>query len=168
MQGPAPRIGSATGSDGGQRVTRVLIVDDEPDILLMLRVNLEADGFETALAADGETALRRIAEERFDVVLLDVMMPVMDGWGVLQGLSGESDAPRVIVVSAKSSDRDVLRALELGASDYVKKPFSPEELSALIAQIAAFSADQLGAHRLSVMSRHSGLEDHPWEKLTGK
>lgn len=139
-------------------MTRVLIVDDEPDILLMLRVNLEADGFETALAADGETALKRIGEERFDVVLLDVMMPVMDGWGVLQGLGGEADAPRVIVVSAKSSDRDVLRALELGASDYVKKPFSPEELSALIAKLAAFSPDQLDAHRLGVMSRHSGLD----------
>lgn len=129
---------------------RVLIVDDEPDILLMMRVNLEADGFETALAADGETALRRIDEERFDVVLLDVMMPVMDGWGVLRGLSERStNTPRVIVVSAKSSDRDVYHAIDLGAADYVTKPFSPVELSELIARVAAFSPAELEGHRLA-------------------
>jgi DNA-binding response OmpR family regulator len=125
----------------------VLIVDDEPDILLMLRVNLEADGFETALAADGETALRRIEEERFDLVLLDVMMPVMDGWGVLQGLSADAAAPRVIVVSAKSADRDVARALHGGAADYVTKPFSPVDLSDLIHKVVGYSAEQLAAHR---------------------
>jgi DNA-binding response OmpR family regulator len=128
-------------------VTRVLIVDDEPDILLMLRVNLEADGFETALAADGETALRRIEEERFDLVLLDVMMPVMDGWGVLRGLSADPGAPRVIVVSAKSADRDVARALQAGAADYVTKPFSPVDLSDLIQKVVAYSDQQLDAHR---------------------
>lgn len=137
-------------------MTRVLIVDDEPDILLMLRVNLEADGFETALAADGETALRRIDEERFDVVLLDVMMPVMDGWGVLQGLSEDPAAPRVIVLSAKSSDRDQLRALELGASDYITKPFSPEVLSQLITKIASSNGDQVKAHRMDAMRRITG------------
>jgi two-component system alkaline phosphatase synthesis response regulator PhoP len=125
----------------------VLIVDDEPDILLMLRVNLEADGFETALAADGETALRRIEEERFDIVLLDVMMPVMDGWGVLQGLSGDPNAPRVIVVSAKSADRDIARALQQGAADYVTKPFSPVDLSALIQQVVNYTDEELIAHQ---------------------
>ena len=128
-------------------MTRVLIVDDEPDILLMLRVNLEADGFETALAADGETALRRIGEERFDVVVLDVMMPVMDGWGVLEGLSHDAGAPRVVVLSAKSSDRDVARALQLGAADYVTKPFSPVDLSELLQRVASYSHEELGAHR---------------------
>jgi DNA-binding response OmpR family regulator len=131
----------------------VLIVDDEPDILLMLRVNLEADGFETALAADGETALRRIEEERFDLVLLDVMMPVMDGWGVLQGLSDDGTAPRVIVVSAKSSDRDVARALEMGAAAYVTKPFSPVELGELIQRVLDYSPEQLDAHRRATMTR---------------
>lgn len=134
-------------------MTRVLIVDDEPDILLMLRVNLEADGFETALAADGETALRRIEEERFDCVLLDVMMPVMDGWGVLQGLAADPASPRVIVVSAKSADRDVARALNGGAADYVTKPFSPVDLSALIHKVVAYSPEQLDAHRRNRVSQ---------------
>jgi DNA-binding response OmpR family regulator len=135
----------------------VLIVDDEPDILLMLRVNLEADGFETALAADGETALRRIEEERFDLVLLDVMMPVMDGWGVLQGLAGDPAAPRVIVVSAKSADRDVARALRQGAADYVTKPFSPVDLSDLIQRVVDYTAEQLEAHRATRMSQLSDV-----------
>jgi two-component system alkaline phosphatase synthesis response regulator PhoP len=136
-------------------VTRVLIVDDEPDILLMLRVNLEADGYETALAADGETALRRIEEERFDLVLLDVMMPVMDGWGVLQGLADDPQAPRVIVVSAKSADRDIARALHGGAADYVTKPFSPVDLSALIQRIVSYDAEGLAGHRARRLSQLS-------------
>ena len=139
-------------------MTRVLIVDDEPDILLMLRVNLEADGFETALAADGETALRRIEEERFDLVLLDVMMPVMDGWGVLQGLSSDPGAPRVIVVSAKSADRDIARALQAGAADYVTKPFSPVDLSGLIQRVVNYTADELVAHRAQRMSQLSDVQ----------
>jgi DNA-binding response OmpR family regulator len=112
--------------------TRVLIVDDEPDILLMLRLTLEAEGFVTALAADGETALERLDQDRFDVMLLDVMMPVMDGWGVLERLQGRADAPVVIVVSAKTAPQDVARAMELGASEYVTKPFSVSDLTRLI------------------------------------
>lgn len=136
---------------------RVLIVDDEPDILLMLRVNLEAEGYQTALAADGETALRRISEERPDVVLLDVMMPVIDGWGVLEtlGRQGRLDNAecRVIVVSAKSSERDLVRALELGALDYVQKPFDPDHLIATIGRVLASSPQELEAQRLKVLSR---------------
>ena len=134
-------------------MARVLIVDDEPDILLMLRVNLEADGYATALAADGESALQRIAEESFDLVLLDVMMPVMDGWGVLDRLAVESQAPLVIVVSAKSSRRDMARALELGAVAYVTKPFSPIDLSSVVARVLAASADELAAERDATLTR---------------
>jgi DNA-binding response OmpR family regulator len=134
-------------------MTRVLIVDDEPDILLMLRVNLEADGFETALAADGETALERIGEGRFDLMLLDVMMPVMDGWGVLDSLPRMAHPPRVIVVSAKSSDRDVTRAIEAGAIDYLTKPFSPSELASLVQTVVALAPDELDAHRMARLAR---------------
>lgn len=114
---------------------RVLIVDDEPDILLMLRMNLEAEGHETLLAGDGETALRRIGEERPDVVLLDVMMPVLDGWGVLEQLALMQDRPRVIVLSAKSTERDIHRAWELGADEYVTKPFDPDDLMETIVRV---------------------------------
>jgi two-component system, OmpR family, alkaline phosphatase synthesis response regulator PhoP len=134
-------------------VARVLIVDDEPDILLMLRVNLEADGYATALAADGESALQRIGEEAFDLVLLDVMMPVMDGWGVLDRLATEVAAPLVIVVSAKSSRRDMARALEMGAVAYVTKPFSPLDLSAVVARVLAASPTELAAERETTLQR---------------
>lgn len=115
----------------------VLIVDDEPDVLLTLRVMLEASGFEPALAADGETALRRIDAEHPAVVLLDIMMPVLDGWFVLAELAGRSKRPKVIVCSAKSADADKARADELGADAYVVKPWDPEALVQTIHEVLA-------------------------------
>ena len=94
---------------------RVLIVEDEPDMLLLLRINLEQAGFEASLAADGATAMRRIAAERPDVVLLDLKLPVLDGWAVLADLHSREHAPPVIVCSAKGTARDLARASELGA-----------------------------------------------------
>ena len=135
---------------------KILIVDDEPDVLLLLRVNLEAAGYETVLAADGETALTRIDETAPDVVLLDIMMPVMDGWGVLRVLSGREAAPRVVVVSARSSDRDVVRALTSGALDFVTKPFDPEDLIAIVARAASSSMAELERHRNDVIERCGG------------
>ena len=132
---------------------KVLIVDDEPDILLMLRVNLEAEGYETALAADGETALRRIADERPDLILLDVMMPVMDGWGVLEALSRDIFNHRVVVVSAKASDRDMRRALELGASAYLSKPFDPDELIEVVGRVLSSTPAQVEEHRSELLAR---------------
>jgi len=126
---------------------KVLIVDDEPDILLMLRVDLEAEGYETALAADGETALRRISEDRPDLVLLDVMMPVVDGWGVLQRMSSGGHQAPVVVVSAKASDHDAVRALELGATDYVVKPFDPTLLLSTVADVLSSTPGDLDANR---------------------
>jgi two-component system KDP operon response regulator KdpE len=107
---------------------RVLIVDDDPDILLFLRIDLEAEGFDAVLASDGETALRRIEEERPDLVLLDVMMPVLDGWATLQAISALPRPPRVIILSAKSSTRDKERAQELGADRYITKPFEVRDV----------------------------------------
>jgi len=102
---------------------RVLIVDDDPDILLLLRFDLEAEGFETVLASDGSTALRRIEEEHPDVVLLDLMMPVLDGWAALERIRELPRPPRVVVLSAKSTEQDRERARNLGAAAYVTKPF---------------------------------------------
>jgi len=130
-----------------KRAARVLIVDDEPDVLLLLRIELEAEGYETLLAADGETALRRIAEERPDVVLLDVMMPVVDGWGVLKGLAAHGSTTRVIVLSAKANDSDVAHALDLGAHEYVTKPFEPAALLVTVAHVLQSSPDDLEAGR---------------------
>lgn len=115
----------------------VLVVDDEPDILLLHRLNLEAAGHRVVLAADGITALERIAEEPPDVVVLDVMMPVLDGWGVLERLRLDEAAPPVLVVSAKSSPTDIQRARDLGAGDYLAKPYDPDELLRRVAALLA-------------------------------
>lgn len=119
---------------------KVLIVDDEPDVLLTLRMILESEGFDASLAADGETALRRIDDEHPDIVVLDIMMPVLDGWFVLAELAGRSRRPRVVVCSAKSSDVDRHRARELGADEYVTKPFEPDHLVTVIRGVIARAA----------------------------
>jgi DNA-binding response OmpR family regulator len=137
-------------------MARVLIVDDEPDVLLLLRVNLEAAGYQTVLAADGETALSRIDDSEPEVVLLDIMMPVMDGWGVLRALSARDNAPRVVVVSAKSSDRDIVRALTAGALDYITKPFDPDDLVDVVARTINSSLDQLVENRERTIERCGG------------
>jgi len=130
-----------------KRQPKVLIVDDEPDILLMLRIDFEAEGYETLLAADGDTALRRIGEERPDVVLLDVMMPVIDGWGVLRRLSEMGNPTRVVVLSAKAADHDAAKALELGALEYVTKPFDAIALLLTVNHVLVSSAADLEAGR---------------------
>ena len=109
-------------------MTTVLVVDDEPDILLLHRLNLEAAGHNVVLAADGLTALGRIADERPDAVILDVMMPVLDGWSVLARLQADPDSPPVLVVSAKSSPGDIARARRLGAADFLPKPYNADDL----------------------------------------
>ena len=116
---------------------KVLIVDDEPDVLLTLRMILEAEGFDPSLAADGETALRRIDDEQPDLVVLDIMMPVLDGWFVLAELAGRAKRPGVVVCSAKSSEVDRARAMELSADEYVTKPFEPDDLVETIRNVLA-------------------------------
>jgi DNA-binding response OmpR family regulator len=110
-------------------------VDDEPDVLLTLRMILESEGFEPSLAADGETALRRIDEEHPDLVVLDIMMPVLDGWFVLAELAGRPKRPGIVVCSAKSSETDRQRAHELQADEYVTKPFEPDDLVDIIRDV---------------------------------
>jgi DNA-binding response OmpR family regulator len=141
-------------------VGRILVVDDEPDILLLLRMNLEAEGHDVLLAADGEMALARIAEHKPDLVLLDVMMPLLDGWGVLEAIDGQGRA--VVVVSAKADPRDAQKALELGALDYLTKPFDLDRLLAVVDEQLDRSPAQREAAReaaLREMQRPSGAAD---------
>ena len=93
----------------------MLIVEDDPDTLVILRVNLNASGIEPILAADGRTAIARIQAEDPDAVLLDVLLPGVDGWEVLEELHALGDPVPVIVCSGKNNPRDIQRARELGA-----------------------------------------------------
>jgi DNA-binding response OmpR family regulator len=110
--------------------TSVLVVDDEPQIVWMLRFSLEAEGYQMLSARNGRAALEEVREHHPNVVLLDIMMPVMDGWAFLEELRDipEHERPRVIVVSARSSVRDRAKAAELGADAFVAKPFNVDDL----------------------------------------
>jgi two-component system alkaline phosphatase synthesis response regulator PhoP len=113
-----------------ETATSVLVVDDEPQVVWMLQFSLEAEGYQTYAARDGRAALQEVKEHHPALMLLDIMMPVMDGWSVLEQLQElpESERPRVVVVSARASLRDRAKATELGADAFVPKPFSVEEL----------------------------------------
>jgi DNA-binding response OmpR family regulator len=118
--------------DGG--VTRVLVIDDEAPIRLLCRVNLEAEGIEVLEAPDGTSGLSLARDEHPDVVLLDVMMPGLDGWRVAEELL-ENDATRgipIIFLTARAEFRDRARGLDIGGVDYVTKPFNPLELAPLV------------------------------------
>jgi CheY-like chemotaxis protein len=108
----------------------VLVVDDEPQVVWMLQFSLEAEGFQTFAARDGRTALDELRQHRPQLMLLDIMMPVMDGWSVLQEIRDlpEGERPRVVVVSARASLRDRAKAAELGAEAFVAKPFNVDDL----------------------------------------
>ena len=114
-------------------MSRILVVDDHEDIRLLLRLELSADGHHILEAENGEEALAAIAAGPVDLVLLDIMMPVMDGWEVLRRLSGEPRPPIVVVTGMSSAEhRHVVDLLELGALDVVPKPFEPDWLLRLV------------------------------------
>lgn len=114
-------------------MSNILVVDDDPDIRLLLRYELSPLGHQVAEAGDGEEALALLAAEAPELVLLDLMMPVLDGWEVLRRLDPEH-APPVVVITAFDSEggRHVAELLELGALDVIAKPFHPEWLVQLI------------------------------------
>ena len=113
---------------------RVLIADDEPNIVASLEFLMEQAGFEVRLAANGQEALELVASFRPDLVLLDVMMPVKNGYEVCQILKSDPAlrAVKVVMLSAKGRDVEVAKGLELGADAYVTKPFSTRDLVAQI------------------------------------
>jgi DNA-binding response OmpR family regulator len=119
---------------------QILIIDDEPNIVLSLEFLMKREGFEVAVAGDGEAALRAMAERRPDVVILDVMMPRLNGFEVCRRIRAEPALAgvRVLMLSAKGRETEVKKGLELGADAYVTKPFSTRDL---VAQIR----DMLGA-----------------------
>jgi DNA-binding response OmpR family regulator len=133
-------------------LAKILIVDDEPDILLLLRLNLNAEGHEVVMAADGEKALARIADDHPELVVLDVMMPVLDGWGVLEALRAVEGAPPVIVVSAKTAGRDIAHAITLGACDYLTKPFDQSDLNRAIVGCLGRTGPERESHRQRVLA----------------
>ena len=120
---------------------RILLVDDEPLIVKGLKYSLEQDGYQTDSAADGEEALNKFFNEPFDLILLDVMLPKLDGIEVCQRIREKSDVP-IIMLTAKGDEVDKILGLELGADDYITKPFSVRELIARVKALLRRAAPQ--------------------------
>lgn len=127
---------------------KILIADDEPALRSLLKTNLSFEGFETLTASNGEEALRVIRDAAPDVVLLDVMMPVMDGWQVLEELAkSDNRSTRVILVTAKASTAAQLQGWELGCDGYLTKPFDLDVMIERIVEVAGRDDSQIEQHR---------------------
>ena len=133
--------------DTTSRKYRILVVDDERRMVGFIRLNLEQDGFEVIEAYNGTEALERLRDSLPDLILLDVMMPDIDGFEVLRMIREISQVP-VIMLTAKGEEDDKVKGLELGADDYVTKPFSPRELvsrvKAVLRRGGTFEEDEEG------------------------
>lgn len=127
-EGSSPR--AAAGVPGRPR--RILVIEDDPSISLGLRMNLEAEGYHVEVAEDGEDGLLRARAHGADLVILDLMLPKLNGFELLRRIRDENNSVPVIVLSARSAEMDKVMGLELGAEDYVTKPFGLAELLARV------------------------------------
>jgi DNA-binding response OmpR family regulator len=134
----------------------ILVVDDEPPIVRLVKAKLRLDGYEVLTASRGDEALRVLQEQAPDLVVLDVMMPDMDGFETLRRIREHSQVP-VVMLTARGSDADKLQGLQSGADDYITKPFNPDELEA---RIAAVLRRSLGTKPIGTETvlRYPGLE----------
>lgn len=116
---------------------RILIVDDEPNIVVSLEFLMKREGFEVAVASDGEAALRSVEDRQPDLVLLDIMLPKKNGFEVCQAIRANPDwqAVKVVMLTAKGRDTEVAKGTALGADAYMTKPFSTKDLIAQVRQI---------------------------------
>jgi DNA-binding response OmpR family regulator len=144
-------------------MTRVLVIDDEAPIRLLCRVNLEAEGMEVLEASDGPTGLEKARNEEPDVILLDVMMPGLDGWTVAERLL-EDEATRripIIFLTARADVRDRARGLGTGGLDYITKPFNPVDLAAHVEEVVGAvkrgEREELRAEKLSELRDLLGM-----------
>jgi DNA-binding response OmpR family regulator len=115
----------------------ILLCDDDPLLVELMTLRLQSKGYRVVSAADGATALELVRARKPTLVILDAMMPVLDGFAVLKKVRGDpesADLP-IIMLTAKRQERDVLDALQAGATDYIVKPFSPEEVLARVARV---------------------------------
>jgi DNA-binding response OmpR family regulator len=119
--------------------TKVLVIDDEAPIRLLCRVNLEAEGMTVVEAPEGSKGLELARSETPDAILLDVMMPGLDGWAVAEELLGDerTSAIPIVFLTARADVRDRARGLDVGGLDYITKPFNPIELASLVRSVVA-------------------------------
>jgi len=140
---------------------RILVVDDEEDILELIRFHLSREGYQLVLAATGEDALKKAGREAFDLVVLDLMLPGLDGLEVAKALKAEARTRSlpIIMLTAKGEDADIVTGLEIGADDYITKPFSPRVLTARVKAVLR-RRSRAGVDDSKVILIHE-LEIHP-------
>jgi DNA-binding response OmpR family regulator len=142
----------------------ILVVDDEPAIVTVVRERLEREGFTVRAVASGEEALAYMDADPADLVVLDVMLPGMDGFEVLRRLRGAGHMVPVIVLTARDEDVDKIVGLELGADDYLVKPFNPRELSARIRAVLRRQAEVKALEaKVAQIQALAAMESHPTE-----
>jgi DNA-binding response OmpR family regulator len=134
---------------------RILIVDDEPRYIRLMEANLITDNYQVLKAYDGQQAVDVVAKENPDLVLLDIMMPVLDGFGACERIRKFSSVP-IIVVTAKGEEQDRVRGLDMGADDYITKPFSATELLARVRAVLRRSEKPTGLPPQSIF-RHGHM-----------
>ncbi len=139
------------------RRLRVLVIDDEPDVLLLCRVNLSLAGMDVIEAGDGEKGIETAVAELPDVVVLDVMMPRMDGYTALRELKKRPSTANipVIMLTAKAQQEDQIQGWAAGVAEYVTKPFSPGEVAAAVSRVAGMTPEELHSRRMDTLSRLS-------------
>ena len=133
---------------GLDRGSRVLVIDDDPDLAKLLTLILKPQGFVIYQACDGREGLKSMYELHPDLIILDVMMPEIDGWDVCTRLRELSDVP-ILMLTARSAEADMLRGFLLGADDYIKKPFSKAELEARVRALLRRKKSHNGASDIS-------------------
>jgi DNA-binding response OmpR family regulator len=134
---------------------KILIVDDEPRYLRLMEANLTTEGYEVFKATNGQEAVEMVAEVQPDLLLLDVMMPVLDGFGACERIREFSNVP-IIIVTARGNEADRVRGLDLGADDYIVKPFSATELLARVRAVLR-RAQAMGSAVQQSIFNHGGL-----------
>lgn len=140
---------------------RILVVDDEEDVLELVRFHLAREGYQLTLAATGEAALKKAKHETFDLVVLDLMLPGVDGLEVAKALKADarSKSVPIVMLTAKGEEADVVSGLEIGADDYITKPFSPRVLTARVKAVLRRRSRQ-PADDTRMITIHE-LEIHP-------
>jgi len=144
--------------ENSQKQIKVLLVDDDNNICQLLLLYLQKDGFEAEICHDGETALKLLRDKTFDVVLMDIMMPGMDGLSALTQLRKFSSVP-VIMLSARGEPMDKISGLDHGADDYITKPFEPQELIARIRAVLRRAMPGEGVKRVELFNLIVNISD---------
>jgi len=141
---------------------RILVVDDEKDIVKLIMRSLEMEGYEAFCAYSGEEAIRMLRKVEPDIVLLDIMLPDMDGYGVLEKIHEYDSARPVIFITAQDKLTNRILGLELGADDYITKPFNTKELVLKIKAIwRRMHQSRIAQESLGRIIRHGSMEIHP-------